>query len=196
MAKSILDLSPSEFREHQARIMRALQGHEANKADLARRREQALSDPPPIRTRRTEKAAPAAPQRPAPEDNHPVQRPASAPRDWRAEGAYFTSLANNATDGKIAQLVEGVGIAIAEIRKELQKEFEAKLILARRDLADEVRREFGQRIDSMRSEFRTALAGDEAALEKRLKRLDDVIDRWSRLELATRDMHTITVRPN
>jgi hypothetical protein len=188
MAKKWSELTPDEALAHRRRIERAIAVGDQAEYDLAERQAAGWGDSPrPL----SQENIVGHNNHPAPEDLHPVQRPASAPRDWHAEARWVRGICN----GQLEQLVEGVGIAIGEIRDELRKEFEGKLILARRDLVEEVRREFSQKIDDMRSQFRTALAGDEHVLERRLKRIDELIDRWSRIELATRPV-TIDVRPN
>jgi hypothetical protein len=177
------DLTPEGQRDHLERIERALEGHEETKAALQQRQAYNAT----LRAMETRTAAAAPTVTKAAEIEHPVQRPASAPRDWVAERAWVEGI----IEAKLAPLPDGIGRAIGEIRAELRKEFEAKLILARRDTVDEVRRDFTQQIADMRSQFRTALAGDEDQLLKRLQKIDAMLDRWQRIEFATRTPTTI-----
>jgi hypothetical protein len=187
MTRTWADLTPQEALALRQRVERAMAICDDAAVDLARRQAEQ-----PLRVDIVQNNI-----YPKPELPHPVQRPASAPRDWLAEAAYFCGQANNATEAKLTQLVEGIGIAIAEIRAELRKEFEGKLILARRELVDELRREFNQRIEDMRAQFRTVLAGDADTLLRRLQKIDEMLDRFQRTELALRDpKFTIDVRPN
>jgi hypothetical protein len=193
MARTWAELTPAEALAHQQRIERALGICDDAALDLARRRAEAAT---PLRVDSLRETI-YTPPLPTAAPEQPVRRPASAPRDWLAEAAYFCGQANAATDEKIEHLVGGIGIAIAQIRAELRKEFNAALILARRDVIDEVRREFTAKVEDMRSQFRTALAGDADTLMRRLQKIDEMLDRFQRTELALRDpKFTIDVRPN
>jgi hypothetical protein len=178
------DLTPEQQRDHLERISRALEGHEENKAALAERRAYNA-----LMRAMDKRRAPAAPTV-TKEVEVEYQRP--APRDWVAERRWVESI----IDSHLAHLPESIGQAVAEINAELRKSYRAELLLARRDIAEELRREYSAKIEDLRVQFARALAGDASALERRLQRLDAAIDRWTRLEAATRDLHTINVRPN
>jgi hypothetical protein len=186
MARKWSDLSPDEALKHRQRIDRALEGYQETVEDLARRRaesRQHASASPRVVTPPKPASATVEPLA------HPVQRSAGAPRDWTAEQRWVELI----IDAKLAPWPDGIGEALGEERRALRQEFEAKLATVKAELV----RDFTQRIEDMRASFRTALAGDEDQLMKRLERIDALIDRWSRVDLALRDpKYTIDVRPN
>ena len=81
---------------------------------------------------------------------------------------------------KVAELVEGIGEALAEERTAMRKEFEAKI---------------ESMIGAMKAEFRTALAADTRSLDAVLKRMDRLLDQWQQLEWRA-GSKTIDVRPH
>jgi hypothetical protein len=176
MAKKWADMTPDEALAHRQRIDAALSGYEETKADLARRQAEArqrAASTPRVET-------PLAPESAAAEAlPHPVQRSPSAPRDWHAERMWVESI----IDAKLAPWPDGIGEALAETRTEIKQHFEARLATMRAEL----QRDFAEKVEAMRAAFSRALAGDEDALLKRLQKIDDMLDRWSRAETALRD---------
>jgi hypothetical protein len=171
------EMTAEELADHQARVERALAAGDEAAAALEERQRAGNWYVGATTGPRMEEAHQRAPET-------PVQRPASAPRDWLAESKYFAGVAGLQTDGKIAELVDGVGMAIAEIRREMRQEFEAKLISAKADLL----RQFTDQIATMRDGFSAAIRADERVMSDQLARIERLLDRWSRIDVATRDM--------
>jgi hypothetical protein len=120
---------------------------------------------------------------PEPVELRPVQR-LHGPRDFGAEMIWIQGICRALVlpliERKVAELVEGIGEALAEERTAMRKEFEAKI---------------ESMIGAMKAEFRTALAADTRSLDAVLKRMDRLLDQWQQLEWRA-GSKTIDVRPH
>jgi hypothetical protein len=187
MAKTWEDLTPEERLDHQDRVERALAYSDEAAAALAERQRTGNWHVRPTPIPQTETAPAEAPET-------PVQRPASSPRDWHAEAAYFCGMANNRTDTKINELVEAIGLALADERAAMRAEYEKNLTERLAAVRSAVEGVITEQIGTMRREFLAAIRQDEEQLEQRLRRLDRLIQTAERSALVA--TAPIDVRPH
>jgi hypothetical protein len=113
-------------------------------------------------------------------------------RDWQAESEWVRQIALQVVAGERAMLAQGIGQAIAGIRREIETDVERRLLEIRAEitaLVAELLRDVLRHVGSHNVEV-------IAAVDQRMARLDQMLDGFARSTLDAWPSRTVDGKPN